>query len=482
LKSKFKESSPGQGRNQGKSNSLVSSPDSRLLVANRATFTPPRIEQGFKETIAYCIMYSSDKYCLVDKLLIQYYKETKMTDTQQQEKYALLNRVFTPASPILEKNLFAGRQKQVAKILSAITTPSQHAILYGERGIGKTSLANVIPSYLGEITDQNAIVTKVICTRDEDFKSLWKSTFDQILLPRNQSQERMGYNYNGEQENKIVTQKLSDYIQWEEEITAKKIGELLGKLRECSMLFIFDEFDTIQNTATKRRFAEVIKTISDQSSGCTILLVGIGETITDLIGEHQSIERCLMQIPLQKMEDKELKEIIENGLSKLEISTENTIKEEIVKLSQGLAYYTHLLCRYILEDMIFQKKNLIGKNELTNGILRCVDNAQESIKNSYQLAVTSNKSTMFKDVLQACVLIKEDEYGTFKASDLQEPLSKIRGEEIRTEQYQHHIGKLCKQEKGSILKRVGTKGNHRYKFRNPLFKTYVQLKVIAEKR
>jgi len=441
--------------------------------ARRAYFYIPA------EAIAYGIMYSSDKYCLVDKLPIQYYKEAKMTDTQQQEKYALLNRVFTPASPILEKNLFAGRQKQVAKILGAITTPSQHAILYGERGIGKTSLANVIPSYLGEITDQNAIVTKVICTRDEDFKSLWKSTFDQILVPRNQTLEKIGYIR--KQENQIVNQKLSDFMEWEEEITAKKIGEILGNLRECLMLFIFDEFDTIQNTATKRRFAEVIKTISDQSSGCTILLVGIGETITDLIGEHQSIERCIMQIPLQKMEDKELIEIIENGLSKLEISTENTIKEEIVKLSQGLAYYTHLLCRYILEDMIFQKKNLIGKKELTKGILRCVDNAQQSIKNSYQLAVTSNKSTMFKDVLQACVLIKEDEYGTFKASDLQEPLSRIRGEEIRTEQYQHHIGKLCKQEKGSILKRVGTKGNHRYKFRNPLFKTYVQLKVIAEK-
>ncbi|NQE35184.1 ATP-binding protein [Microcoleus asticus] len=439
-----------------------------------------RLEQGFKEAIAYSIRHGSDKYRLVDKLPIQYYRETKMTDTQQQEKYALLNRVFTPASPILEKNLFAGRQEQVAKILRAITTPSQHAILYGERGIGKTSLANVIPSYLGEITGQNAIVTKVICTRDEDFKSLWKSTFDQILLPRNQSQERIGYNR--EPENKIVSQKLSDFMQWGEEITAKKIGEILGNFREQSMLFIFDEFDTIQNTATKRRFAEVIKTVSDQSSRCTVLLVGIGETITDLIGEHQSIERCIMQISLQKMEDKELKEIIENGLSKLEISIENTIKEEIVKLSQGLAYYTHLLCRYILEDMIFQKKDLIGKDELTNGILRCVDNAHESIKNSYQLAVTSNKSTMFKDVLQACVLIKEDEYGTFKASDLQEPLSRIRGEDIRTEQYQHHIGKLCKQEKGSILKRVGTKGNHRYKFRNPLFKTYVQLKVIAEKR
>lgn len=51
--------------------------------------------------------------------------------------------VFTPHKPIQSIDLFFGRQKEVQKILEQLGTPGQHALLYGDRGVGKSSLANI---------------------------------------------------------------------------------------------------------------------------------------------------------------------------------------------------------------------------------------------------------------------------------------------------------------------------------------------------
>src|SRR5271168_4257856 len=56
--------------------------------------------------------------------------------------------IFTPGAPINEKDLFAGRSEQVEKIIDAVSQHGCHAILYGERGVGKTSLSNMISAFL----------------------------------------------------------------------------------------------------------------------------------------------------------------------------------------------------------------------------------------------------------------------------------------------------------------------------------------------
>ena len=54
------------------------------------------------------------------------------------------SQVFTPTAPIDDGTLFAGRQEQVQKVFKAMAQKGQHAVLFGERGVGKTSLAKTI--------------------------------------------------------------------------------------------------------------------------------------------------------------------------------------------------------------------------------------------------------------------------------------------------------------------------------------------------
>lgn len=51
---------------------------------------------------------------------------------------------FQPRSPISDLSLFAGRWDQIVAIVDAIAQTGLHVVLFGERGIGKTSLANIV--------------------------------------------------------------------------------------------------------------------------------------------------------------------------------------------------------------------------------------------------------------------------------------------------------------------------------------------------
>lgn len=324
-------------------------------------------------------------------------------------------------------------------------------------------------------------ITQVICSDSDTFGSLWIKTLKQIPIPSEERINEIGFLRTSKINNQTHT--LADYLTVKtktEDIQPSDIIELLKKFPKRFFL-VFDEFDIIENSRTKKKFAEIIKAFSDKMTNVTLLIVGVGETITELIGEHQSLQRCLTQIFLEIMNEDELEEILNKGLAELEMSIDNTVKKKIIYFSKGFAHYTHLLGKYSAHRAIVQGRTHITELDFNLAINDAIENSQESLRECYQRAVTSNKKqNMFKDIVKACTQVEEDEHGTFRIKDLEEPLSEIRGEKTFSKSYQYHVGKLCTPEKGNILQKTGTKNNFRYKFKNPLFKAYMTLKIYQE--
>src|SRR3989304_3134013 len=93
-----------------------------------------------------------------------------------------LSRVFTPAAPIDRAALFAGRRAELNATIDAVNQRGQHAVIYGERGVGKTSLANVISDHLEALQkDTRIICPRANCTADDEFSSIWRMVFQQIV-------------------------------------------------------------------------------------------------------------------------------------------------------------------------------------------------------------------------------------------------------------------------------------------------------------
>lgn len=64
----------------------------------------------------------------------------------EQDKWDVLEGeildVFSPGAPIRERELFSGRLDQISQLLDAVRQNGKHAVIFGDPGVGKTSLAN----------------------------------------------------------------------------------------------------------------------------------------------------------------------------------------------------------------------------------------------------------------------------------------------------------------------------------------------------
>jgi DNA polymerase III delta subunit len=119
-------------------------------------------------------------------------------------------------------------------------------------------------------------------------------------------------------------------------------------------LFI-DEFDRLSDEDDRLLFADTIKALSDQLPNATIVLVGVADDVEQLVTEHRSIERALVQIHMPRMSTEELSEIVVNGLTTARVRIDKDALEMLAQAAEGLPHYAHLFGqlagRIALEDL-----------------------------------------------------------------------------------------------------------------------------------
>lgn len=380
-------------------------------------------------------------------------------------KYEILDQVFSPISPIEEVSFFFGRKNQLEKVRDAINEKGQHAILYGDRGVGKTSLANImVRSYT------NLYSIKITCDRSDNFKTLWERIFEKIIFQENKLE--LGF----KNEIKKEVHNLKYRISSIQEFTPNVLVDIINSLgNDIKFLFILDEFDNIRDIDTRAAFADLIKSLSDNNKNSTILLVGIADSVEELIGEHQSLERCLKQVKMPRMKKEECEEIINNGLNELEISMDNGIKNKIIDFSSGFPHYIHLLCKYGCEELIENSRDTFTEAYLQIAIKKGIDNTAEQLRSSFRKGVlTANKSDKWRNVIYSCCLCEIDEFNSFTISDINDKYTKLTGKQS---DIKYNLSKLTQDERGEILVKLGKGKSTKYAFRNPMMRAFVKLKM-----
>jgi len=394
----------------------------------------------------------------------------------EKEKLTLkvkLGQVFTPGAPVDKYKLFAGRRQQVDEVINTINQRGQHIIIYGERGVGKTSLANVIHEILSGAGLKSLNAGAVNCDGSDNFDKLWRKIFREFTVSL--KVQPAGFNTNIQNIEKSYENFLPD-----KELEPDDVRYLLMKF-ENHIIIILDELDRIQDRNTTTLLADTIKTLSDHSMNVTLLLVGVADSVEDLIAEHQSIERALVQVQMPRMSKNELSEIIDRGLAEIKLDIENEVKIRIAKLSQGLPHYTHLLALHAGQNAIDSNRKIITNDDFRPAIERAVQKAQQTIKNIYYRAISSSrKDTLYAQVLLACALADKNELGYFSAVDIREILSRIMKRPYDIPAYSRHLNEFCKEERGPILRKMGTRRRFKFRFLNPMMQPFVLMSAYTQ--
>jgi Cdc6-like AAA superfamily ATPase len=389
-------------------------------------------------------------------------------DVEKMKKIAQVGQAFCPGAPINQYSLFAGRIELVKDVIRGINQRGQHVILYGERGVGKTSLANVMKEFL----EKGVSVVKVNCDTQDKYKSLWQKVLREIVLVT----KSKGAGFVQSDTREYIS--LDSFVQGKEEIHPEDVRCLLD-FYQGLLVIIIDEVDRIDDKQTTTLMADTIKTLSDHSSTSTIILVGVADSVDELIAEHLSIERALVQVRMPRMSIPELQEILDKGYQRLNISIKDEAKKQIVQLSQGLPHYTHLLGLHSAEAAIENDRSEIDESDVDEAIKRAINKAQQTIIGAYNRAVNSPRKTLFSQVLLSCALAKKDILGTFTASDVRQPMTLIMGEKYEIPAFARHLNDFCDCKRGPVLEKQGSSRRFRYRFANPMLEPYTILHGLA---
>lgn len=382
-------------------------------------------------------------------------------------------RSFTPTRPIDLPDLLSGRLPLLKRLLRDVMTPSQHVLLYGDRGVGKTSIARVLAILAQDDEDRNGKRSIVVsCDSNDSYGSIWRKVFQEVLL----AERQLGFD--GYRQQSIVGRWNPD-----DDISVPNDVRLLLRRLPNPSTIIIDEFDRIHtNSEARRLMTDTIKLFSDYNVHCSIVLVGVGQSIEQLISAHESISRNIDYVPVTPLEPAELAQIIQKGMRNAGLTFELGLDDKIAQLSQGYPHYTHLLGQSAALQTVERGSQEVTSDDLDASIPTSIENTAGGIRVEYDKATDSTQpNNLFKEVLLACALADKDARGRFALGDVYEPLKRIlHPRAIARSSYQRHLSLFCEPNHGSVLVKTGRRKNYRWHFANPQLVPFVRLQGIND--
>ncbi len=405
------------------------------------------------------------------------------TRRAQLDFFARCDQAFTPFAPINLPEFFAGRSRHIERLETEIASPGRHVAIFGERGVGKTSLAKLAYFFLRQNEEETHFVN---CTSASTFDTI----FSDVLASAGVEAVLDGYESErtGQMTLGVPAFGASIGTSRRHRRTFRRVNAgsaitprfLLTQFGQSPGLIVIDEYDRVSDAQTHTRVAELIKAFSDARARTKIMIIGVAETLTQLIGEHESLSRSLAQIKLDRMSDDELLDIVERGCQHLEIAISSPIRLRIARLADGFPYFVHLLCRHACYHAPidwFRKKSgarVIGNREYQAGLQDAIANAENSLEESYERGVitTRRRSEMYANVLGAIAMSNDRD---IQVQEIARNLALLKKDKVRKPAtFSHHLGELSGEKRGNILLKIR---DGYYKFRNPLLRPYIRLKL-----
>lgn len=407
---------------------------------------------------------------------------------------------FLPASGVEDPQRFAGRKEEVRELADALLTNGSVPLIYGHRGLGKSSLAFQFsriaqgdPTLLQELGLEDLAVTGkdryivlyVNCSDStRDLAGMLQLMINAVESMREQLAKegaRKPYKlidkttrrslslkfFSAETTRRYEEEKASlDLSQFSREEKLIRLAELLTDTYQQPVMFVLDEVDRVQSTAG---FASFLKSYS--SEYLKFALVGIGTTEGHLLRDHASLSRQLVPVRVPPMQNVELESIFdrtavflqENGL---DYSFSADAAARASRVAAGFPWFMHLLGQTALQDTDRDKRS-----EVTGAD---IDRAIETLPNR-KLAKQFNDRYMLavRDSYAREIVLRL--FAEWTDEDV--PTSEVypKATALGVTGTSTYVGHLTQEQCGYILARSPQQARL-YRFNDEMFKAYVRMR------
>lgn len=404
---------------------------------------------------------------------------------------------FQPAHEAVDPKRFAGRRAEVLALADALQTNGSVPIIFGDRGLGKSSLAvqgQLIAMGSSELLHQLGAESYAIPS-DHAFITMFFSCSDgvrdtdellQRLLLRVRELTLEGNPTDGFQlvdtsRKTSVSLKVFSHEVTRNYTRAPGVGDgdpvstEDALLRACEaltntfggpFLIIIDELDRV---ADKRGLASIIKRLS--TANMKFVLVGISQDWAELMLDHASLERQAVPIRVARMSPPELAEIVDLGEAHLqtagvELRFHRAVRKRLVDISGGFPWFVHVVGQASVMLAFDEGSATVGESHAIIGVRDLVTNQfaqhfadlhQRAVRDSIQRETTLRAFAEFpnQDVPTSVV------YPILRRLGVTNPSI--------------YLGHLCSPAYGEPLLRPAYQDRGLVRFRNAMFRQYLLL-------
>lgn len=395
----------------------------------------------------------------------------------------MLGRVVSASRPIQSVEKLMGREKSLEEIEKALYAPGRHIFVYGDRGVGKSSLA-ATSAHLYQSSDATPIF--VSGSKDDTFKTIVANIVYQALgRPRTavvKSTKTAGFEWRGL---KLGT---SSEISWPD-IAAqiRSVGDAAELLKEVAQfhserpIVVIDEFDTIADVDERGKFAALMKLLGDQSVSLKFIFTGIGKSLDELLGAHQSAHRQLLTLELPKVSWDGRRDIVDAATKEFALTVDNDVSWRIAAVSDGYPYYVHLITEHMLWAA-FDSPEIVhelGWDQFHAGLNTAVDSINAELRKPYEKAVIL-RDLEYEHVVWATADAEDltrslnDMFASYRNIQSKRPQT----QSLDRDRFTATVRKLKQENFGAILVQENNRPGW-YTYREKMLRGYVRMQAEA---
>jgi Cdc6-like AAA superfamily ATPase len=332
-------------------------------------------------------------------------------DTGGNDRFAAsrvkLRGAYTPAQPIIDRRMFAGRTRLLTQLIRSLEDERLHTVIYGERGLGKTSILHVLTQAAREA---RYLVVYVTCGGGSNFDEMIRAVAEHIPLlyhvdfgPTAPEAER------GDTFATLIGP---------DPITVRGASDLLDKMTGTRILVVLDEFDRAESSDFRRSIAELIKSLSDRSVRVQFVVGGVAANLNELVTNVPAIQRNIAAIQVPKMSAAEVRELVKKGEPITGVLFDDGAVHAIVARSIGFPFLASLLSHRAGLNAIDRGSDTVSYEDVAAATSDAVDDAYARLSRRSQLDIKKRLQAGFLGALGALAGVAQSVGGPFTFDDI----------------------------------------------------------------
>jgi uncharacterized protein len=392
----------------------------------------------------------------------------------------VIQTTLSPTTPIRSPEHLRGRERKLEDIRRALVQPGRNIFVFGDRGVGKTSLAQTAAFEHQSASNKPIFVG---CDASSTFYSVAQEIAARLLdhefnLTKTSKQTKGGFS------SKPLTVEHQRATELGPVQRPTSVNEALHMLAQSAgkhstqPVIVIDEFERVIAAEDRALFADLIKQAGDQSAPFKIIFCGVASSLEQLLDAHHSCYRYLVSVQLERLLPGPRFQIINAASEAVGVTIEHSSLSRISAISDGFPHYVHLITEKLLWEIFSDESpiNISTPQHYLQAVRSAVEDIEPKLKATYEKATLKySVNEEYEGILFAIADHHELKRRSADIFDLYCSLMRAHDRQpISRGKFTQRINALKKDNHACIL--TGSRQGW-YEFTEPVMRGYVRLRA-----